>query len=127
MRLSFKEHQDIHEGVWYHVENKIPLANNIYRVHSEQFYSLFEKRELYQENILNNLDSWDKELLETDIGKFAMYEGEKVPLDCPIEEEDEKNPPLNKPKESELLKSFMCSSKTEIRLKKVTCKRYNWF
>ena len=119
MRLSFKEHQDIHEGVWYHVENKIPLANNIYRVHSEQFYSLFEKaRELYQEGILNNLDSWDKELLETDIGKFAMYEGEKVPLDCPIEEEDEKNPPLNKPKEV-TLKSFMCSSKTEIRLKRL--------
>jgi len=120
MRLSFKEHQDIHEGVWYHVENKIPLANNIYRVHSEQFYSLFEKaRELYQEGILNNLDSWDKELLETDIGKFAMYEGEKVPLDCPIEEEDEKNPPLNKPKRGGP-KKFYVFVKDGDKIKKVT-------
>ena len=44
-----------------------------------------------------NLDYFDKELLETDIGPFAMYEGNHVPLDCPMIEE-EKQPELNKPK-----------------------------
>ena len=33
----------------YHIENNIPLAENVYRVHSEEFYKLFEsnKRKRY--------------------------------------------------------------------------------
>ena len=82
----------------YHIENNIPFAENIYRVHSEEFYKLFrEARELYNDGLLTELSSWDKQLLETNIGEFGIYEEEKVPLDCPIQEED-KDVELNKPK-----------------------------
>ena len=36
-------------------------------------------------------------ILETGLGEYDIYEGELVPLDCPMmyfKEEDEKNPPL---------------------------------
>ena len=91
--LSFADYKDrISKSVHYHIENNIPFAENIYRVHSEEFYKLFrEARELYSEGLLTELTSWDKTLLETDIGEFAEYDGMKVPLDCPIEEEDKKH------------------------------------
>ena len=100
MLLSFKDYKDkISESVHYHIENNIPLANNIYRLHSEEFYRLFrEARELYKEGVLTELSDWDKQLIESDIGEFGLYEGQKVPLDIPIAEEDKKDPPLNKPK-----------------------------
>ena len=98
--LSFADYKDrISKSVHYHIENNIPFAENIYRVHSEEFYKLFrEARELFNEGLLTELSSWDKTLLETDIGEFGDYEDQRVPLDCPIQEEDKKTPPLNKPK-----------------------------
>jgi len=119
--LSFGEYKDkISKSVHYHVENNIPFAENIYRVHSEEFYKLFrEARELYNEGLLTELTSWDKNLLETDIGEFAEYEGEKVPLDCPIQEEDQKDPPLNKPKKGGP-KKFYVFVRDGDKIKKVT-------
>jgi len=99
--LSFADYKDkISKSVHYHVENNIPFAENIYRLHSEEFYRLFrEARELYNEGLLTELNDWDKQLLETDIGKFEYFEEEKkkVPLDIPIAVE-EKDVELNKPK-----------------------------
>ena len=88
--LSFADYKDrISKSVHYHIENNIPFAENIYRVHSEEFYKLFnEARSLYSEGLLTELNDWDKQLLETDIGKFEIFEGEKVPLDIPIAEEE---------------------------------------
>jgi hypothetical protein len=41
----------------YHVENNIPFAENIYRIHSEEFYNLFsEARELYKEGLLSEIN-----------------------------------------------------------------------
>ena len=71
------------------------IESNIYRVGSEMYYETFND---WKKTIdRTNLDYFDKELLETDIGSFAMYEGNHVPLDCPMIEE-EKQPELNKPK-----------------------------
>ena len=77
--LSFSDYKDkISQSVHYHIENNIPFAENIYRVHSEEFYKLFrEARELYNEGLLTELTSWDKTLLETDIGEFGDYENQK--------------------------------------------------
>jgi len=76
------------------------IESNIYRVGSEKYFEQFrELRELYQNNFLDDLTEEDIEVLETDIGEFAVYEGQHVPLDCPmIEEEDKKDVELNKPK-----------------------------
>ena len=119
--LSFRDYKDrISQSVHYHIENNIPFAENIYRVHSEEFYKLFrEARELYSEGLLTELTSWDKTLLETDIGEFAEYDGMKVPLDCPIQEEDKKTPPLNKPKRGGP-KKFYVFVKDGDKIKKVT-------
>jgi hypothetical protein len=119
--LSFKDYKDkISKAVHYHVENKIPLAENIYRLHSEEFYNLFrEARELYKEGVLEVTSEWDKILLETDIGEFGIYEDKRVPLDIPIAEEDEKNPPLNKPKRGGP-KKFYVFVKDGDKIKKVT-------
>ena len=121
MLLSFKDYKDkISISVHYHIENNIPLANNIYRLHSEEFYRLFrEARELYNEGVLSELSDWDKQLIESDIGEFGLYEGQKVPLDIPIEEEDKKNPPLNKPKRGGP-KKFYVFVKDGDKIKKVT-------
>lgn len=118
--LSFADYKDkISKSVHYHVENNIPFAENIYRIHSEEFYKLFrEARELYTEGLLTELSDWDKQLLETDIGEFGMYEDKRVPLDIPIEEE-EKDPPLNKPKRGGP-KKFYVFVRDGDKIKKVT-------
>ena len=118
--LSFRDYKEkISKSVHYHIENKIPLAENIYRLHSEEFYKLFrEARELFNEGILQVDSSWDRQLLESDIGEFGIYEDKKVPLDIPIEEE-EKNPPLNKPKRGGP-KKFYVFVKDGDKIKKVT-------
>jgi hypothetical protein len=77
-----------------------------------------EARELYKEGILEVSSDWDKQLLETNIGEFGIYEDQKVPLDIPIEEE-EKNPPLNKPKRGGP-KKFYVFVKDGDKIKKVT-------
>ena len=121
MLISFGDYADkLSKSVHYHIENNIPLSENIYRVHSNEFYALFrEARELYSEGLLTELSDWDKTLLETDIGEFAEYDGMKVPLDCPIQEEDEKNPPLNKPKRGGP-KKFYVFVKDGDKIKKVS-------
>ena len=90
--LKFSEYKDkLSKSVHYHIENNIPFAEDIYRVHSEEFYKLFrEARELFNDGLLTELSDWDRTLLETNIGEFGEYEGQKVPLDCPIQEEDKK-------------------------------------
>ena len=76
------------------------IESNQYRVGSEKYYEFFnEKRSLYERGELSPV-GFDKELLEGDIGKYAVYEGENVPLDCPMMESEYqgKDVELNKPK-----------------------------
>ena len=98
---TFTEHVEFTKTVKHCMENNTRLAS-VYRVGSEAYYESFrharsvlnEKREFWSEK----LDSLDIALIEeTDIGEFALFEGENVPLDSPmIHEEDDKE--LNKPK-----------------------------
>lgn len=95
---EFKKLKDINEAVDYHISNDLPLSQNVFRLHSENFYELFRKfKELHESNSLHmNLSEFDKELLQTDIGYFGEYEGQQAPLDIPIAEESE-GVELNKP------------------------------
>ena len=73
------------------------IESNIYRVGSEKYYEFFqEKRDEYKIGVYNPV-GFDKELMEGDLGKFDMYQGQHVPLDCPMMFE-EKDVELNKPK-----------------------------
>ena len=61
-------------------------------------------------------------ILETDLGEYEVFEGELVPLDCPmmhVNEEDEKNPPIGKPKRGGP-KKFYVYVKDGDKVKKVT-------
>jgi hypothetical protein len=90
--------QSVSESLSYHIDNKVSLYENIYRVGSNKYFELYrEAKELYSQGLLENIDPFEKELLETDIGEFSVYENRNVPLDCPMIEEEE-NVELNKPK-----------------------------
>lgn len=85
------------EAIEFHINNKIPFTENIFRMGSKSFFEFFiEAKRMYNENELKNLNESDLEILETDIGEFDLYEGEEVPLDFPLTEEPEVE--LNKPK-----------------------------
>jgi len=99
----------ISEGLRYHIENGISLQENVFRIGSKKYLQLFAEARMLLEWGNISLDENSKFLIEnTDIGKFGIYEGEKVPLDLPKlnEEEDleenkkkkKKDPPLGKPK-----------------------------
>lgn len=94
--LKFKSHYESAE-IQYHIDHGITLGE-LYRVGSSKYYSLFrEIRYLYNEGKLE-LTGTDKHLIEnTDIGEFAEYNGDKVPLDSPMMEADD-DVELNKPK-----------------------------
>jgi hypothetical protein len=90
----------------YHLNNNLTLSECVYRYSSDSFIQLFaEARQAFRDGKIV-LSEQDILLLElTDIGEYGMYEGQKVPLDLPMvdEELDEgeyrgKNVPLNKPK-----------------------------
>lgn len=96
---TFKEYVDeetVPKGFEYHVENAIPLAHNIFRPHTENYYNLFRyARERASE--LPTISEVDRMLLDSEIGEHADYNGLRVPLDHPLIEE-EKDVELNKPK-----------------------------
>lgn len=74
------------EGMKWHLDNQKPITENIFRPGSEAFYGVLkEARELFDLGKVNLCDI-DRELYEsTDIGRFAYFNGELVPLDLPME------------------------------------------
>lgn len=76
------------DGLKYHLENNIPLTENIYRPHSESFFDLInEVRELYFDGEIT-LNEEEVELIETDLGeKVRLSNGMEVYLDLPLSEE----------------------------------------
>lgn len=86
---------EVSENLRYHLLNNISLCDNVFRINSESYFSLIEEvRNLYNKDAIA-LNDLDAELIETDIGSMAKYDGENIYLDVPFLEE--KNPPLNKP------------------------------
>jgi hypothetical protein len=76
------------ENMKHHVDNKVPLTENAFRYGSEAFINLWaEARTLYEQKaiFLNDIDK--AFLRDTDLGKFGIYEGVKVPLDLLMEED----------------------------------------
>ena len=75
------------EGLRYHVENSIPLYDCIYRPGSKGFFSLIsESRKMYNNGMLK-VDEDELDMLNSDLGEFALYEGREVALDFPISEQ----------------------------------------
>lgn len=108
--LILKENVEISESLKYHIDNKLSLTDNIYRVYSESYFNLVnEVRELWESGLIR-LNEEDTLMVESDLGKKVKINGEIVYLDAPFiyEEETEqdiieeakhrgKNVKLNKP------------------------------
>jgi hypothetical protein len=80
------------EAIFY-AKSEGKSLHELYRPHSDMYYAVFETaRELEVQ-----CEGADKYLLEdTQIGEFARYDGDMVPLDIPLVEETDVE--LNKPK-----------------------------
>ena len=90
----------VSENLQYHLDNKIPLGESVFRISSNAHVKLFaETRKLWEADKIT-LSEADEYFMHTDAGRQGMYEGQLVPLDLPyiMEAEKKKNPPLNKPK-----------------------------
>ena len=84
---SLASKQILSEGLKYHMDNNKPLTEHLYRAGSAGYFNLFaEARSLYSRGILDITNTDDLALLkETNLGHFGILNGEKVPLDFPIE------------------------------------------
>ena len=78
----------VSQGLRYHLDNNIPLTENIYRPHSESFFDLInEVRELYFDGEIL-LNEEEVELIETNLGeKVILFNGQEVYLDIPLSED----------------------------------------
>lgn len=78
------------ESVQYHLENNISFTKNVYRPGSEMFFALIkEAKKLYAEGKYRPEDEYELEVLSSNIGEKAIYEGKEVLLDFPFEVLDE--------------------------------------
>jgi len=77
----------LQEAVEYHLENKISFTENIFRPGSEMFFEMLsEAKRLYAEGKYTPTDEYELDMLNSDIGEIAEFEGQTVVLDYPIEE-----------------------------------------
>jgi hypothetical protein len=128
---SLAPREILSEGLRYHIDNKKPLTEHVYRAGSSNYFNLWaEAKSLYVRGILD-FSGDDLEILtETDLGHFSIYEGQKVPLDFIMEEVEEeldeakskpkkKNPPIGKPKRGGA-KKFYVYVRDKGKIKKVS-------
>jgi hypothetical protein len=84
--IELLETINVSEELRYHINNNIPLSENIFRIYSESYFNLInEVRDLYDLGLvkLNESDRW---IVESDLGKSVILEsGERVWLDVPVE------------------------------------------
>jgi hypothetical protein len=84
LREGTKYEPLISEALEFHITNKIPLYENIFRIYSDGYFGLInEVRSLYNDKKIQLSES-DEHLIKTDIGKMGVYEGQLVPLDVPM-------------------------------------------
>ena len=75
------------EGLKYHLREGLSLTESVYRPGSKAFFDLINEtraRHLTRDVVLSEADI---ELVESDLGKWGMYEDREVALDFPITEE----------------------------------------
>jgi hypothetical protein len=73
----------------YHLTKKLTLEECIFRQYSTAYFDLVnEIRKLYNEDAIE-LNGYDTDIVESDLGETAEYDGRIVYLDAPIEVEDD--------------------------------------
>jgi hypothetical protein len=87
--LVLKKRVKISEELEYHINENLTLTNNVFTVYSKRYFDLInEVRDLWMRDLIH-LNEEDEQIVMSDIGKIALFEGEIVYLDAPIEDEVE--------------------------------------
>lgn len=87
--LVLLEDTKISEELQYHIDNGLTLTNNVFTVYSKKYFDLInEVRDLWMQNLIQ-LNEEDEEIVLSDIGRIALFEGKMVYLDVPMEDEVE--------------------------------------
>lgn len=87
--LVLKKKVNISEELEYHINENLTLTNNVFTVYSKRYFDLInEVRDLWMRDLIH-LNEEDEQMVMSDIGKIALFEGEIVYLDAPIEDEVE--------------------------------------
>jgi hypothetical protein len=101
--MQLLESTNISEGMQYHLDNKIPLTEIVYRPSSDTFTQLLrEARNLRSLGLYEALTEDEEELLESDLGESDYYEGQLVELDKPMLDEEDLDEAKYKGKEVSL-------------------------
>jgi len=84
----YKISSTISDNLKYHIDNNLSILNNVFRPTSSGYYKIIKEAKNNKE-LLSNISEEEREsIFETDIGKFATYKGEQVPLDMPLPDEE---------------------------------------
>ena len=79
-----KENVNVSPGLEFHHRNQINLLECVYRIGSDAYINFYsEAKKLLKEGKIK-VNTLDKEVLETNIGEYGTFKGEKVPLDLPM-------------------------------------------
>ena len=87
--LVLKENVNISEELQYHIDENLTLTNNVFMVYSKKYFDLInEVRDLWMRDLIQ-LNEEDEQMVMSDTGKVALFEGEMVYLDAPVLESDD--------------------------------------
>jgi hypothetical protein len=86
--MVLTEEVDVTENLKYHINNQIPLFENVFRSHSDAFFDLINEVRYLYENSMIELSEKDVEIVESDLGKkVQLPNGKEIYLDIPVIEE----------------------------------------
>lgn len=88
----------IEDLIKFQRENNSSIVENTFRVGTEYWCKYWEGLKENKQKYLSELNEFEKEILETDIGLKAIYENEEVLLDYPYINEKYEDVDLNSPK-----------------------------
>jgi hypothetical protein len=87
--MVLTEEVDVTENLKYHINNQIPLFENVFRSHSDAFFDLINEVRYLYENGMIELSEKDVEIVESDLGKkVQLPNGKEIYLDIPVIEEN---------------------------------------
>ena len=82
----YKVAKNISDDLIYHIENNISVLDNLFRPTSESYFNLISEA---KRNIpIIKASSEEISVLNTDIGSFGYYNGNRVPIDFPMPDEE---------------------------------------
>jgi hypothetical protein len=105
IKLKMNRPTTLRENLQFHLENNITMDKSVLRFGSDSHIRLIKETKQLWEQGRYFATAEEEELFQTDIGEYALFEGETVALDVPMLNEEiieekkakKKNPPLNKP------------------------------